>query len=283
MLALRNIWRELGRLLPFGRAAAPRLTVIPKLVVPVGREAIAVADRPADIAALRGGTMSRAGLCVMIVNSGVEPVTVRALRWRSACPGASAIPASSCAIPCCTTPSRGRAGCAPARRWSPISPAISPATTFCRQCGGPLPPVLTGRHGPVQARRFPGTCGRNGAVLLGPPRLDILLAPLCRLVLPACRRLARLYPRVLLAAVALFGYRHNRGVDDLAAHRQNSPDPSGSHRTSRIRPRSRQLALTVRGTATPSWRREPGPLDPTPGCRCGRGGGASRRRPSPTR
>ena len=58
------------------------------------------------------------------------------------------------------------------------------------------------------------------AVLLGPPRLDILLAPLCRLVLPACRRLARLYPRVLLAAVALFGYRHNRGVDDLAAHRQ---------------------------------------------------------------
>ena len=37
------------------------------------------------------------------------------------------------------------------------------------------------------------------AVLLGPPRLDILLAPLCRLVLPACRRLARLYPRVLLA------------------------------------------------------------------------------------
>ena len=30
------------------------------------------------------------------------------------------------------------------------------------------------------------------AVLLGPPRLDILLAPLCRLVLPACRR-ARLY------------------------------------------------------------------------------------------
>ena len=58
------------------------------------------------------------------------------------------------------------------------------------------------------------------AVLLGPPRLDTLLAPLCRLVLPACRRLARLYPRVLLAAVALFGYRHNRGVDDLAAHRQ---------------------------------------------------------------
>ena len=58
------------------------------------------------------------------------------------------------------------------------------------------------------------------AVLLGPPRLDILLAPLCRLILPAFRRLARLYPRVLLAAVALFGNRHDRGVDDLAAHRQ---------------------------------------------------------------
>ena len=38
------------------------------------------------------------------------------------------------------------------------------------------------------------------AVLLGPPRLDILLAPLCRLILPAFRRLASLYPRVLLAA-----------------------------------------------------------------------------------
>ncbi len=58
------------------------------------------------------------------------------------------------------------------------------------------------------------------AVLLGPPRLDILLAPLCRLILPAFRRLASLYPRVLLAAVALFGHRHDRGVDDLAAHRQ---------------------------------------------------------------
>ena len=45
------------------------------------------------------------------------------------------------------------------------------------------------------------------------------------LVLPACRRLARLYPRVLLAAVALFGYRHNRGVD-TGRPSPDSPDPS---------------------------------------------------------
>ena len=58
------------------------------------------------------------------------------------------------------------------------------------------------------------------AVFLGPPRLDILLAPLCRLVLPAFRCLSRLYPRVLLAAIALFGHRHDRSVDDLAAYRR---------------------------------------------------------------
>jgi hypothetical protein len=68
-------WPALARLLRLGRAVAS-LTVIPKLVVPIGREAIAMADRPADIASVRGGTLSRAGLCVMIVNSGVEPVTV---------------------------------------------------------------------------------------------------------------------------------------------------------------------------------------------------------------
>ena len=58
------------------------------------------------------------------------------------------------------------------------------------------------------------------AVLLGPPRRDILLAPLCWLVLPSFRRLASLYPRVLFATVALFGHRHDRGIDDLAARRQ---------------------------------------------------------------
>ena len=68
-------WPALARLLRLGRAVAS-LTIIPKLVVPIGREAIAMADRPADIASVRGGTLSRAGLCVMIVNSGVEPVTV---------------------------------------------------------------------------------------------------------------------------------------------------------------------------------------------------------------
>lgn len=56
--------------------ARPRVTVIPKLVVPVGREAIAMANRPTDFDEMPGRAMSKAGLCVMIVNSGVESVTV---------------------------------------------------------------------------------------------------------------------------------------------------------------------------------------------------------------
>ena len=56
--------------------ARPRVTIIPKLIVPVGREAIAIANRPTDFDEMSGRTMSKAGLCVMIVNSGVEPVTV---------------------------------------------------------------------------------------------------------------------------------------------------------------------------------------------------------------
>ena len=58
------------------------------------------------------------------------------------------------------------------------------------------------------------------AVLLGPARVGILLGPLGRLVLPALGRLAILDPRVVVPAIALFGHRHDRGVDDLAAHRQ---------------------------------------------------------------
>ena len=73
---LRSLWRAVWRLLPDGEGASPRLTVVPKLVVPLGREAIAMADRPADVATVPGMTMSKVGLCVMIVNSGVEPVTV---------------------------------------------------------------------------------------------------------------------------------------------------------------------------------------------------------------
>ena len=61
------------------------------------------------------------------------------------------------------------------------------------------------------------------AVLLGPPRVRILLATLGRLLLPALRRLAILDPRVLVTAVALLGDRDDRGVDDLAAHRQVAP------------------------------------------------------------
>ena len=61
------------------------------------------------------------------------------------------------------------------------------------------------------------------AVLLGPPRVRILLATLGRLLLPALRRLAILDPRVLVTAVALLGDRNDRGVDDLAAHRQVAP------------------------------------------------------------
>ena len=43
------------------------------------------------------------------------------------------------------------------------------------------------------------------AVLLGPPRIDILLAPLCRLILPAFRRLASLYPAFSLRLLRCLG------------------------------------------------------------------------------
>ena len=89
------------------------------------------------------------------------------------------------------------------------------------------------------------------AVLLGPPRLDILLAPLCRLVLPACRRLARrVYPCCVLrsravAPVALMGTATIEASMSSGRPSPGSPDPSqvAIERWSRISAlRSRQLA-----------------------------------------
>ena len=42
----------------------------------------------------------------------------------------------------------------------------------------------------------------------------------CDLVLPDFWRLVLLDPRVIVPAVALLGHRHDRGVNDLATHRQ---------------------------------------------------------------
>ena len=160
--ALRNIWRELGRLLPFGRAAAPRLTVIPKLAVPVGREAIAMADRPADIAALRGETMSRAGLCVMIVNSGVEPVTVVEIGLSGRFGHPRIVMRDPLLHDTKPWPRRLRAGETVVAYFASdiaghhVLPAMRRAFASSLDQAGPM-----GRHGPAQARRFPGTCGRG--------------------------------------------------------------------------------------------------------------------------
>ena len=58
------------------------------------------------------------------------------------------------------------------------------------------------------------------AVLLCPPRIRILLGTPGRVVFPALRRLTFLDLCVLITAVALFGNRDDRSVDNLATHRQ---------------------------------------------------------------
>src|SRR5580704_2134701 len=57
------------------------------------------------------------------------------------------------------------------------------------------------------------------AVLLGPTRILVFLSVLGRVLLPLLRSLAGLHGLILFAAVALLGYRHDRGIDHLAATR----------------------------------------------------------------
>src|SRR6201989_746183 len=57
------------------------------------------------------------------------------------------------------------------------------------------------------------------AVLLGPARILVFLAVLRRVLLPRPRRLASLHLVILVAAIALFGNRHDRGINHLAAPR----------------------------------------------------------------
>ncbi len=56
--------------------SASRFQVVPKLAVPVGREAFALGDRPDEIGNVPGHDLGQSGLCLMIVNNGLEPVTV---------------------------------------------------------------------------------------------------------------------------------------------------------------------------------------------------------------
>lgn len=51
-----------------------RLHVVPKLATPVGREAIAIGDDPKEVRHIPGHSLDRAGLCLLIVNAGVEPI-----------------------------------------------------------------------------------------------------------------------------------------------------------------------------------------------------------------
>jgi hypothetical protein len=53
-----------------------RLQVVPKLATPVGREAIAIGDDPSEVRHIPGHALDRAGLCLLIVNAGVEEVVV---------------------------------------------------------------------------------------------------------------------------------------------------------------------------------------------------------------
>src|SRR6202521_6131606 len=57
------------------------------------------------------------------------------------------------------------------------------------------------------------------AVLLGPARVFVFLPVFRRVLLPRLRRLAGLHVVILVAAIALFGNRHDRGINHLAAAR----------------------------------------------------------------
>ena len=57
-------------------------------------------------------------------------------------------------------------------------------------------------------------------ILLCPAFVLVLLGILGGLLLPSLRRLAGFDRLVLLLRVALFGHRHNRGINDLAAARR---------------------------------------------------------------
>lgn len=62
--------------------AMPRIThgaclhIVPKLATPVGSEAIALGDSPNEMRHIPGHALDRSGLCLLIVNAGVEPVVV---------------------------------------------------------------------------------------------------------------------------------------------------------------------------------------------------------------
>ena len=58
------------------------------------------------------------------------------------------------------------------------------------------------------------------SMLLGPARILVFLAVLCRFLLPLNRGLARLYCRIILARVTLARCGHDGGINDLSAHRQ---------------------------------------------------------------
>src|SRR5580704_16033817 len=57
------------------------------------------------------------------------------------------------------------------------------------------------------------------AVLLGPARVLVLLPVPRRVLHPRLRRLASLHLVILVAAIALLGNRHDRGINHLAATR----------------------------------------------------------------
>src|ERR1700759_4781007 len=57
------------------------------------------------------------------------------------------------------------------------------------------------------------------AVLLGPARILVFLPVFRRVLLPSRGRLASLHLLILVAAIALLGNRHDRGINHLAATR----------------------------------------------------------------
>src|ERR1700683_4741070 len=96
------------------------------------------------------------------------------------------------------------------------------------------------------------------AVLLGPARILVFLPVLRRLLLPRLRRLASLHLVILVAAIALLGNLHNRGINHLVAA-QCSPWPPNAGQSAQTASQPGRPSQASLGTTTMSCRPECGP------------------------
>src|ERR1700675_234727 len=94
------------------------------------------------------------------------------------------------------------------------------------------------------------------AVLLGPARVLVFLPVFPRVLLPRLQRLAGLHVVILVAAIALFGNRYDRGINHLAATRNVAFASKCFGQSARTASQSDRPPQASLGTATTSCRPE---------------------------